>query len=50
MLRHVGATCVGCQWMVGLRGGIVGGGRCYLEPVVVGDVPGVFVGYDGILL
>lgn len=35
--------------MVGLRGGIVSGGRCCLEPAVVGAVPGVFVGYVGIV-
>ena len=33
--------------MVGWQGGIVGGGRCFLELEVVSDVLGVSVGYVG---
>ena len=33
--------------MVGWRGGIVSGGRWFLEPEAVGDVLGVSVGYVG---
>ena len=49
VLGHVGAICVGLQWMVGWRGGIVSGGRCFLEPETVGDVLGVSVGYVGLV-